>query len=102
MGPAANVLDFQYPGPNPQTKEVAIVMLADSVEAASRTLEDPKPSRIRNLVHRIFMDKFDSGLLENSAVTLRDLKKIEDSFVRVLTAVFHRRIKYPEKKEVAQ
>jgi hypothetical protein len=75
-------------------------MLADSVEAASRTLDDPKPSRIRNLVHRIFMDKFDSGLLENSALTLRDLKKIEDSFVRILIAIFHRRIKYPEKKEI--
>lgn len=97
---AVDIKDFQYPGPNPMTKEVAIVMLADSVEAASRTLDDPKPSRIRNLVHRIFMDKFDSGLLENSALTLRDLKKIEDSFVRILIAIFHRRIKYPEKKEI--
>ncbi len=97
---SADIRDFQYPGPNPRLKEVAIVMLADSVEAASRTLDDPKPARIRNLVHRIFMDKFDSGLLENSDLTLRDLKKIEDSFVRVLIAFHHRRIKYPEKKEV--
>ncbi|MCP4583510.1 MAG: HDIG domain-containing protein [candidate division Zixibacteria bacterium] len=97
---AADVRDFQYPGPNPRSKEVAIVMLADSVEAASRTLEDPKPARIRNQVHRIFMDKFDSGLLENSNLTLRDIKKIEDSFVRVLTAFHHRRIKYPDKREV--
>ena len=100
MGDTADVGEFQYPGPNPRTKEVAIVMLADSVEAASRTLEDPKPSRIRNLVHRIFMDKFDSGLLENSNITLRDLRKIEDSFVRILIAFHHRRVKYPEKKEV--
>jgi len=99
-GENADIRDFQYPGPNPRSKEVAIVMLADSVEAASRTLDDPKPARIRNLVHRIFMDKLDSGLLENSALTLRDINKIEDSFVRVLTAFFHRRIKYPEKKEV--
>lgn len=91
--------DFQYPGPNPTSREVAIVMLADSVEAASRTLDDPKPARIRNLVHGLFMDKLDSGLLENSNLTLRDLKKIEDSFVRVLTAFHHRRIKYPEKKK---
>jgi putative nucleotidyltransferase with HDIG domain len=90
--------DFQYPGPNPRSKEVAIVMLADSVEAASRTLEDPKPARIRNLVHHLFMDKLESSLLENSDLTLRDIKKIEDSFVRVLTAFHHRRIKYPEKK----
>jgi putative nucleotidyltransferase with HDIG domain len=100
LGPTADIKDFQYPGPNPKSKEVAIVMLADSVEAASRTLDDPKPSRIRNLVHRIFMDKFDSGLLENSYLTLRDLKKIEGSFVRVLIAFHHRRVKYPEKKEV--
>jgi len=98
---SADVRDFQYPGPNPRLKEVAIVMLADSVEAASRTLDDPKPARIRNLVHKIFMDKFDSGLLENSDLTLRDLKKIEDSFVRVLIAFHHRRVKYPEKKEVS-
>ncbi|MCD6163680.1 MAG: HDIG domain-containing protein [candidate division Zixibacteria bacterium] len=100
IGDAADVRDFQYPGPNPETKEVAIVMLADSVEAASRTLDDPKPSRIRNLVHRIFMDKFNSGLLEKSNLTLRDLKTIEDSFVRVLIATFHKRIKYPEQKRV--
>jgi len=96
----ADIKDFQYPGPNPRTKEVAIVMLADSVEAASRTLDEPKPSRLRNLVHKIFMDKFDSGYLENSNLTLRDLKNIEDSFVRVLIATFHRRIKYPEQKEI--
>jgi cyclic-di-AMP phosphodiesterase PgpH len=95
----ADVDEFRYPGPNPRSKEVAIVMLADSVEAASRTLDDPKPARIRNLVHRIFIEKMDSGLLENSDLTLRDIVKIEDSFVRVLNAFFHRRVKYPEKKE---
>jgi len=99
QGETPDIKDYQYPGPNPTSKEVAIVMLADSVEAASRTLDDPKPARIRNLVHRIFMDKFDSGLLENSSLTLRDIKKIEDSFVRVLIAFHHRRIKYPEKKK---
>jgi putative nucleotidyltransferase with HDIG domain len=98
-GEDVDIRDFQYPGPNPRYREVAIVMLADSVEAASRTLDDPKPARIRNLVHRLFMDKLDSGLLENSLLTLRDLKKIEDSFVRVLTAFHHRRIKYPERKK---
>lgn len=95
----ADVDEFRYPGPNPRSKEVAIVMLADSVEAASRTLDDPKPARIRSLVHRIFIEKMDSGLLENSDLTLRDIVKIENSFVRVLTAFFHRRVKYPEKKE---
>lgn len=95
----ADVDEFRYPGPNPRSKEVAIVMLADSVEAASRTLDDPKPARIRSLVHHIFIEKMDSGLLENSDLTLRDIVKIENSFVRVLTAFFHRRVKYPERKE---
>jgi len=97
QGEEVDIRDFQYPGPNPRSREVAIVMLADSVEAASRTLDDPKPARIRNLVHRLFMDKLESGLLESSELTLRDINKIEDSFVRVLTAFHHRRIKYPEK-----
>jgi hypothetical protein len=100
IGNAADVRDFQYPGPNPKTREVAIVMLADSVEAASRTLENPKPSRIRNLVHQIFSDKFNKGLLERSTLTLSDLKIIEESFIRVLIATFHKRIKYPEKEVV--
>ncbi len=99
FGDGVDPRDFRYPGPNPRSKEVAIVMLADAVEAASRTLDDPKPARIRGLVHRLFMERLDSGLLENSNLTLREIKKIEDSFVRVLTAFFHRRIKYPEKKE---
>ena len=91
--------DFRYPGPRPNSRETAIVMLADSVEAASRTLEDPKPSRIRNLIKRIINDKFQSGQLASSALTMHDLELIENSFANMLYGVFHARIDYPQKEE---
>ena len=87
--------DFRYPGPKPQTKEAGIVMLADAVEAASRTLSDPTPSRIKNLVRRITNSIFLDGQLEECELTLKDLQKIEESFSRILTAIFHQRIDYP-------
>ena len=87
--------DFRYPGPKPQTKEAGIVMLADAVEAASRALSDPTPSRIRNLVRRITNSIFLDGQLEECELTLKDLRKIEESFNRILTAIFHQRIDYP-------
>jgi cyclic-di-AMP phosphodiesterase PgpH len=101
-GENVDVDEYRYPGPKPQSREVAIVMLADSVEAASRTLDDPKPARIKNLVRRIISTKFESGELENCEITLRELHLIEDSFTRVLTGIFHRRLVYPEgeKEEV--
>jgi putative nucleotidyltransferase with HDIG domain len=89
-----NEADFRYPGPKPQTKEAGIVMLADAVEAASRTLSEPTPSRIRSLVQRIIKDIFLDGQLENCELTLRDLHQIEESFTRILTAIFHQRIDY--------
>ena len=90
-----NENDFRYPGPKPQTKEAGIVMLADSVEAASRALTDPTPSRIRSLVQRITNNIFLDGQLEECELTLKDLQKIQESFNRILTAIFHQRIDYP-------
>jgi putative nucleotidyltransferase with HDIG domain len=90
-----NEEDFRYPGPKPQTKEAGIVMLADAVEAASRTLSEPTPSRIRGLVQRITNNIFLDGQLEECELTLKDLQKIEESFSRILTAIFHQRIDYP-------
>lgn len=87
--------DFRYPGPKPQTKEAGIVMLADAVEAASRTLSDPTPSRIKGLVEQIIQNIFLDGQLEECELTLKDLRKIEESFTRILTAYFHKRIDYP-------
>jgi putative nucleotidyltransferase with HDIG domain len=95
-GDSVDVNEYRYPGPRPKSKEVGTVMLADSVEAASRTLDDPKPARIRSLVHRIISAKFESGELDDCDITMRELHLIEDSFVRVLTGIFHRRVAYPE------
>ncbi|MFH1594077.1 MAG: HDIG domain-containing metalloprotein [Candidatus Omnitrophota bacterium] len=88
--------EFRYQGPKPQTKETAVVLLADSVEASSRMLSDPTPARIRGLVQKIINNKFIDGQLDECDLTLRDLNKIADGFVRVLTGVFHTRVEYPE------
>jgi len=93
-----NEEEFRYPGPKPQTKECAIVLLADSVEASSRALSDPTPARIRGLVRKIINNKFIDNQLDECELTLTDLNKIADSFVRVLTAVFHTRLEYPDRK----
>ncbi|MBN1213204.1 MAG: HDIG domain-containing protein [candidate division Zixibacteria bacterium] len=90
---------FRYPGPKPQTRETGIVMLADAVEAASRTLEDPKPARINNLIQRIISDRFQSGELEECPLTLRDLALIKEAFAQVLIAAFHHRVVYPKKDD---
>jgi putative nucleotidyltransferase with HDIG domain len=90
-----NENDFRYPGPKPQTKEAGIVMLADSVEAASRALADPTPSRIKSLVQRVTNSIFLDGQMEECELTLKDLQKIQESFNRILTAIFHQRIDYP-------
>ncbi|OGW75900.1 MAG: hypothetical protein A2Z72_07070 [Omnitrophica bacterium RBG_13_46_9] len=90
--------EFRYIGPKPQTKETAIVLLADAVEASSRMLSDPTPARIRGLVQKIINNKFIDGQLEECDLTLKDLNKISESFVRVLTGIFHTRLEYPEVK----
>ncbi|HSH00740.1 MAG TPA: HDIG domain-containing protein, partial [candidate division Zixibacteria bacterium] len=87
--------EFRYPGPKPQTKETAIVMLADGVEAASRTLEDPSPARIRSLAQKIIDDRYHSGQLQECPLTLADLGRVADSFTQIMTGVFHQRVSYP-------
>ena len=87
--------DYRYPGPKPQTKEGAILMLADATEAASRTLTDPSPARIRNMVNTLFRAIFEDGQLDESNLTMKDLTVIADAFVRKLESVFHHRIAYP-------
>jgi putative nucleotidyltransferase with HDIG domain len=91
--------EFRYPGPKPQTKETAIIMLADSTEAASRTLDKPTPARIRNLIQRLINDKFTSGELTQCELTLKDLSDIREAFVSILIGVFHQRIPYPKKED---
>ena len=88
--------DFRYPGPKPQTKEAAIVMLADSVEAASRTLKEPTSTRIKTMVEKIINNKFSDHQLDESTLTLKDLSKIAKSFTHILISMFHSRIEYPD------
>lgn len=98
-GEAISDQNFRYPGRKPQSRESAIVALADAVEASSRTLKNPTSSRMRALVSKIINDKFVSGQLDESHLTLHDLNKIGDSFVRVLHGIFHYRIEYPGSKD---
>lgn len=88
---------FRYDGPKPQTKEVAIVMLADSAEAAVRSMTKPTPGKIDGLIRQIIKEKLADGQLDESNLTLKDLDKIAAAFSRVLTGIFHTRIEYPEK-----
>lgn len=87
--------NFRYNGPKPQTKEAAIVMLADSVEAASRAMPDPTKGKIEGLVRQILKDKLNDGQLDECGLTLKDLNTIANSFVKVLLGIFHERIEYP-------
>lgn len=87
---------FRYPGPKPDTRETAVVMLADSVEAASRTLKEPTPANIEDLVYKIINNKFIDGQLDLCDLTLKDLEKISAEFIRILSGMYHSRINYPE------
>lgn len=88
--------DFRYPGPKPQFKEAALVMLADSIEAAARSLDEPTVGRLTNLVKNIIQSKFLDGQLDECNLTLRDLSTIEQSYRRVILSVYHQRIEYPK------
>lgn len=90
---------FRYPGPKPQTKETAVMMLADAVESASRALNDPTPARIEALVENIAMKRLLDGQFDECELTLRELRTVTNSLVKSLTAVFHARVKYPERPQ---
>lgn len=89
-------VDYRYPGPKPQTKLAALIMLADAIEASARTLDDPTPARISNLIDKITKNIFLDGQLDECEITLKDLIEIKKRFEHVLTGIFHRRIPYPE------
>ncbi len=96
--PADPVLEqhFRYDGPRPQSRESGIIMLADCVEAAARCLDRPSPGAIQNLVNQIIQDKLADGQLDECDLTLRDLRTVENAFVRILGAMLHARVDYPE------
>ncbi len=92
---AALEQEFRYPGPKPQTKEAGIIMIADSVEAASRTVQEPTPPKLRNMVDMIVTRIRDDGQLDECDITLRELDMVAESFVKTLLGMQHHRISYP-------
>ena len=95
---AVNIDDFRYPGPKPQTKEAGLVMLADVVEAASRTLDNPTTSRIQGLVQKLINQIFSDGQLDACELTLKDLHNIARSFNKILYGIHHHRIEYSDSR----
>lgn len=91
--------DYRYDGPRPDTKETGILMLADGVEAASRTLDQPNYQKLENLINRIFENILNDNQLENCPLTFQDLKKIKEAFLQILPSIYHNRVKYPDDKE---
>jgi hypothetical protein len=94
-GSEVNDDDFRYPGPKPQSKEAAIFMLADGVEAAARTIEEPTPSRLKEMIHQIASRIVLDGQLDSCDLTFADLDKIEQAFHRALVGMYHHRVDYP-------
>lgn len=88
--------DFRYDAPKPQTKEAALILLADTVEAAVRSLKDPTPGKIEGMVRNLIKDRLNDGQLDECDLTFKDLDKIANTFVRVLNGILHSRIEYPE------
>lgn len=98
---SVNKDDFRYPGPRPRTKETGLLMCADSVEAAVRSLKDPTPASVRNMVTKLIDLRANEGELDDSGITLNDLNLIKEKFISILTGIYHKRIAYPGQEEEA-
>jgi putative nucleotidyltransferase with HDIG domain len=95
-GASPNPADFAYPGPKPHSKETAVTMLADSVEAALRVLEDLTPQKINEVIGHIVRTKLNAGQLDEAPMTLQQIEQAKQEFVRIITGMYHNRIDYPE------
>lgn len=100
--PEVNEKDYRYPGPKPQSRETAICLLADGVEAASRAMREPTPARLKGLVQKMINKAFTDGQLDECELTLKDLNAIAQAFVRILTGIYHHRPEYPEARKKAK
>lgn len=98
MDPDVVEADFRYPGPKPSSKESAILMLADSCEAAVRSLGGPSPEQVRDMVHRVIRGKMEDGQLVNCDLTLNELSRVEESFLQTFAGILHDRITYPKEE----
>ena len=92
--------DFQYPGPKPHTRETAVVMLADAIEAAARSIQEPTIEKLESLIKRIINNRLNEGDLDHADITMNELNKIQHSILRVLQGIFHSRIEYPTDDEI--
>ena len=90
--------DFRYQGPNPESKEAAIIMLSDAVEAAVRSIQNPTKGKIEEMVNNLIKSRLNDGQLNNCDLTLKDLEKIRKAFMKVLSGIYHERIEYPLEK----
>ncbi|MEW6088142.1 MAG: HDIG domain-containing metalloprotein [bacterium] len=92
--------NYRYPGPKPQSKEAGIVMLADIVEAASRTLNNPTPNHIKSMINRLINEKLKDNQLDECELSMRDITKIMQVFERVLIGIYHSRVDYPKTEDI--
>jgi cyclic-di-AMP phosphodiesterase PgpH len=95
-----NIDDYRYPGPKPNTRETALVMLADACESAVRAMTDGDPQKIENIINNLFAFRIDDGQLDDSPLTFTDVKKIKESFLKILVGQHHKRIRYPKQDEM--
>ena len=100
--PSLSPEDFSYPGHPPTTKESAVVMLADTVEAACHTLDNPSVPRLEKFITQLVNGKVENNQLDNCGLTFRDVSKIKDAFIQVLTGYYHTRIEYPDQKDPSE
>jgi cyclic-di-AMP phosphodiesterase PgpH len=94
--------EFRYPGPKPRSKETAIAMLADSVESATKVLQDPSPERVRELVRNIIDGKIRDSQLSEAPLTLREIHLIQEQFVKVVSGMHHQRLDYPATRHLTE
>lgn len=93
---------FRYPGPKPSTREAGIIMLADKVEAATRTIKEPTEENIRNMIHRIVNSVMADGQFSECPLTFKEIHSIADTFVKVLMGIYHQRIEYQETRDLSR
>lgn len=95
-----DINNYRYPGPKPQSKETALVMLADVCESAVRSIENPDSEKVENLIHNLINARLNDGQLDESPLTFADISKIKEAFAGILIGQHHRRIRYPKQEEM--
>jgi len=95
-----DINEYRYPGPKPNTKETAIVMLADGCESAVRAIEEPDTSKVENIIESIIRSRIADGQLDESPITFSDISKIKETFISILLGQHHKRIRYPKQDEI--